>query len=200
MRLSRRKATVALRAHSALATAAVAHTMHSSCTAPIAAEQCRLAARADRGRRHREGAAGGLDEGAPGRFLRRASASLQGTLQRRGWALMARRLHHVCCALPAHICSQLPRLPLRSVLRLFGCLFFCLFACDWPLQTTPSMARPAPHASSSRGDGLCAVCCAGLRCACAGAPPNPAEPLPHKRTAPVRMRRGTAEEASTVLL
>jgi hypothetical protein len=28
---------------------------------------------------------------------------------------------------------------------------------------------------------------------------NPAEPLPHKRTAPVRMRRGTPEEASAVL-
>jgi hypothetical protein len=32
---------------------------------------------------------------------------------------------------------------------------------------------------------------------CAAA--NPAEPLPHKRTAPVRTRRGTPEEASAVL-
>ena len=67
----------------------------------------------------------------------------------------------------------------------------CVLICDWPLQNTPSMAPPTPHASSSRGDGLFAACCAGVRCACTGAlPPTlPAEPLPHKRTALVRTRR-----------
>jgi hypothetical protein len=29
---------------------------------------------------------------------------------------------------------------------LLVCLFVCLFVCDGPLQKTPSMARPAPHA------------------------------------------------------
>jgi hypothetical protein len=28
----------------------------------------------------------------------------------------------------------------------FACLLACLLACDWPLQNTPSMARPRPHA------------------------------------------------------
>ena len=177
------------RPHSASATAAAAHAVHSSCTASIAAEQCRLAARKGRGQlqRCREGAAGGPDGGAPGRLVHRSAASLQGTPQRRRWALVARMLHRVCFAVPAQICSQLPHLTLCSVLRclfcdwLFGCLFVCLFVlcvliCDWPLQNTPSMAPPTPHASSSRGDGLFAACCAGvrLRCACAGAlPPTP---------------------------
>jgi hypothetical protein len=43
---------------------------------------------------------------------------------------LKRMVHLVCCALPAHMCSQLPRLILCSVLRcLFVCLFVCLFAC-----------------------------------------------------------------------
>jgi hypothetical protein len=115
------------RSHSALATAA-AHTVHSR-TASIAAERCRLAAREDCGHRHREGAAGGRDGGASGRLVRRASASLQGTPQRRRWALAARMSHRACCALPASICSQLPRLTLCSVLRyyLVVCFFLCLF-------------------------------------------------------------------------
>ena len=127
-----------LRVHTPLVTAATAHTMHRSCTASIAAEQCRLAARTDRGQwqRCREGAAGGRDGEEPGRLVCRlgAAASLQGTPQRRRWALAARMLHRACCALPASICSQLPRLTLCSVLRylsgrLFVCLFACLFAC-----------------------------------------------------------------------
>ena len=72
------------------------------------------------------------------------------------------------------------------------CLFRCLFVCDVPWQTTPSMAPPAPPRAASRGNGLCAVGCAGVRrrCARTGAPPpNPAEPLPHNGTAPVRRRR-----------
>jgi hypothetical protein len=49
---------------------------------------------------------------------------------RRGWALAARMLHRACCALPASICLQLPRLALCSVLRcLFVCLLACLFVC-----------------------------------------------------------------------
>jgi hypothetical protein len=97
MRRSGRKASVALRAHSELATAAAAHTVRSSCTASIAAERCRLAARTDRGHRQRcrEGAVGGRDRGAPGRLVRRAAASLQGAPQRRRWALVARSLHLV---------------------------------------------------------------------------------------------------------
>ena len=74
------------------------HTMlHSSCTASITLERCRLAARADRGQlqRCREGAAGRRDGGAPGRLVRRAAASLQGTRGR--WALVARMLHRARC-------------------------------------------------------------------------------------------------------
>jgi hypothetical protein len=37
-------------------------------------------------------------------------------------------LHHACCALPAHICAQLSRLTLCSVLRLIVCLLACLLA------------------------------------------------------------------------
>ncbi len=77
-----------VRSHTALVSAA-AHTAHSSCTASIAAEQCRLAARADR----REGAACGRDGEEPGCLVHRASPSLQGTPQRRRWALVARMLH-----------------------------------------------------------------------------------------------------------
>ncbi len=99
---------------------------HSSCTASIAAEQCGLAATAHHGHRHREGAAGGRDGGTPGRLVHRAAASLQGTPQRRRGALLACMSHRACCALPANICSQLPRLTLCSVLR---CLFVCLFIC-----------------------------------------------------------------------
>ena len=46
------------------------------------------------------------------------------------WALVARIVHRACCALPAHTCSQLPRLTLCSHLRcLFVCLFDGLFVC-----------------------------------------------------------------------
>jgi hypothetical protein len=97
-------------------------------------------------------------------------------------------LHRVCFALPASIYSQLPRLTLCSVLR---CLFVCLLACDWPLQNTPSMARPTPHARrrAVMAFSRCAAqeCVAAVR-ALVGCR-QPAEPLPHKRTAPVRMRR-----------
>ncbi len=161
--------------------------MHSSCTASIAAEQCRLAATTDRGRRHRDGAAGRRDGGAPGRLVHRAAASLQGTPQRRRWALAACMSHRACCALPASICSQLPRLTLCSVLRyLFVCLVVWLrlaFA-----KHTVNGAAYAARASS-RGHGRFAVCCRSALCVhwCVAA--NPAEPLPHKRTAPVRMRR-----------
>ena len=79
------------------------------------------------------------------------------------------------------------------------CLFRCLFVCDVPWQTTPSMAPPAPPRAASRGNGLCAVGCAGVRrrCARTGAPPpNPAEPLPHNGTAPVRRRRAPPKALS----
>ena len=121
-----------MHARTTSATAATAHTVRSSCTASIAAEQCWLAATTDHGHRHREGAAGGRDGGAPGRLVHRAAASLQGTLQRRRWALAACMLHRACCALPAHVCSQLRehcapgnRLKLHLPLRL-NC-----FGCDW---------------------------------------------------------------------
>ena len=156
-----RKASVALRAHSALATAAAAHTVHSSCTASIAAEQRRLAASTDRGRRHREGAPGRRDGGAPGRLVHRAAASLQGTPQRRRWALAVRMLNRACCALPASICSQLSRLTLSLVLR---CLFVCLFVCLRLAlaKHTVDGAAYAPHAPSIRG--LLRSVCSGLRC------------------------------------
>ena len=135
-----RKASVALRAHSALATAATAHDVHSSCTASITLERCRLAARADRGQlqRCREGAAGRRDGGAPGRLVRRAAASLQGAPSRKRACCIVpavacnicSTLHRSCCALPAHMCSQLLRLTLCSALRcLFVCLFVCLLVC-----------------------------------------------------------------------
>jgi hypothetical protein len=58
--------------------------MYSSCTASIAAEQCRLAAHADRGRRQccREVAAGGRDREVRGRLVHRSSVSLQGAPSR----------------------------------------------------------------------------------------------------------------------
>ena len=105
-----RKASVAPRAHTAWVSAA-AHTVHSNCTASIAAEQCRLAARTDRGHPHREGAAGGRDGGAPGCLVRRAPASLQGTPQRRRWALAALSLHL------AHGASWLLRVAPRTSAR-----------------------------------------------------------------------------------
>ena len=92
-----------------LATAAAAHTVHSSCTASIAARQCWVAATTDQGRRHREGAAGGRDGGAPGRLVHRAAASLQSTPKRRRWALAARMVH---CGCPRTFCSQLPHVSL----------------------------------------------------------------------------------------
>ena len=164
-----RKASVA---HSALATAATAHTVNSSCTASIAAEQCRLAARRDRSRlqRCREGAPGGGDGGAPGRLVHRAAASLQGTLSPMG----TRSAHAASCLLRVARANLLtaaaPDPPFGSTLFLssfaclFACLFFCLFPCDWPLQNTPSMARPTPHerrrvvmAFSRRAAQECAV-------------------------------------------
>ena len=162
---------VAPRARTAWVSAA-AHTVRSSCTASIAAERCRLAARADRGQlqRCREGAVGGRDRGAPGRLVRRAAATLQGTPQRRRWALVARMVHRVCCALPASVCSHLPHLTLCSVLR---CLFVCLFVCLLVTGRckTHRRWRGLRCSASSRVDGLFAVCCAGVRCACAGALP-----------------------------
>jgi hypothetical protein len=94
----------------------------------------------------------------------------------RRWALVARMLHRACRALPAHICSQLPRLTLCSVLRwLLVCLFACLFVClrlAFAKHTVDGAAYAAR--ASSRGDGLFAACCVGVRCACTGAlPPNP---------------------------
>jgi hypothetical protein len=142
-----------------------------SCTASIAAEQCRLAARADRGQlqRFREGAAGGRDGEEPGCLVHRSAASLQGTPQRRRWALVALMLHRVCCALAAHICSesQLPRL---TSLRFYAvCLLACLFANAHANHTVDGAAYAAR--ASSRGNGLFAACCSGVRCACTGAPP-----------------------------
>ncbi len=67
--------------------------MNSSCAASIAAEHCRLAATTDQGHRHREGAAGRRDGEEPGRLVRRAAASVQGTPQRRRCALAARIMH-----------------------------------------------------------------------------------------------------------
>ena len=164
------------RSRTELVTAA-AHTAHSCCTASIAAEQGGLAARADRGRRHREGAAGGIDGGAPGRLVHRAAASLQGTPQRRRWALAARHaaLRLLCVACEHLLASAAPDPLFGSTLFvcLFACLLVCLFACDWPLQDTPSMARPTLHVRHRAVDGLFAACCAGMR-ACTGAlPPTP---------------------------
>jgi hypothetical protein len=84
-------------------------------------------------------------------------------------------LHRVRCALPASICSQLPRLTLSSVLRyLFVCLFVWLVGwlvgCDGPLQNTPSMAQPTPHARR-RAVMAYSRFAAGVRCACTGALP-----------------------------
>jgi len=132
---------------SELATAA--HTVHSSCTASIAAERCRHAATTDGDRRHREGAAGDCDGGAPGRLVRRAAASLQGTPQRRRCALVARMLHRVCFASLAHTSARRPSVRFYAVCLLaclLACLLVCLFFCDGPLRNTPLMARPTPHA------------------------------------------------------
>jgi hypothetical protein len=117
------------RPHSALATVTTAHTVRSSCTASIAAEQCRLAARAVRGQlqRCREGAAGGRDRGAPGRLVHRAAASLQGTQSE-----MGTRSAHVASCLPrvarAHLLAAAAPDPLFGS-TLVACLFVCLFVC-----------------------------------------------------------------------
>jgi len=147
------------------------------CGTPIVVQQCRLAATTVRGRRHREGAAGGIDGGAPGRLVHRAAASLQGTPQRRRWALAARHaaLRLLCVACEHLLASAAPDPLFGSTLFvcLFACLLVCLFACDWPLQDTPSMARPTLHVRHRAVDGLFAACCAGMR-ACTGAlPPTP---------------------------
>jgi hypothetical protein len=186
------------RPHSAFATAATAHTVRSSCTASIAAEQCRLAARRDRGRlqRCREGALGGGDGGEPGRLVHRASESLQGTPQRRRLALVARMLHlcllRVACA---NLLAAAARDPLFGS-TLFACLLVCLFACllasglckthhRWRgLRRTRVVAWRWPIRALLRRTALCVRWCAAA---------NPAEPLPHKRTAPVRMRSVTPE-------
>ena len=161
-----RKASVALRTHSALATAATAHDVHSSCTASIAAERCRLAARADRGRlqRCREGAAGRRDGGAPGRLVRRAAASLQGTPQRRRRALVARIVHRACCASPAHhLLAAAARDPMFGS-TLFVALYVGLLV--WSRPTLPKHAVDgaayAAHAPSIRG--LLRSVCSGSRC------------------------------------
>ena len=53
-----------------------------------------------------------------------------------------------CCALPASICSQLPRLTLCSVLR---CLLVCLFVC---LRRVLAKHTLDEARASSRGHGL----------------------------------------------
>ncbi len=86
---------------------AAAHTVHGSCIASIAEERCWVAARTDRGHRQRcrEGAAGGRDGEEPGRLVHRAAASLQGTPQRRRWALVARMVPAArCLRTSAHGC------------------------------------------------------------------------------------------------
>jgi hypothetical protein len=82
------------------------HVARCSCTASIAAEKCRLAARADRERWHPcgEEAPEALDGETPGRLIHRASGPLQGAL-RAPCALVA---SGVRCPLPAHIWPQLP--------------------------------------------------------------------------------------------
>ena len=184
------------RPHSALATAATAHAVHSSCTASIAAQQFRLAALTDRAQlqRCREGAAGGRDGCAPGRRVRRAAASLQGTPQR--CRLGTRSAHGASCLLRvarAHLLAAAAPDPVFAS-TLFVCLFVCwlvgwfvclfvcllvclfawLFVCDGPLRNTPLMAQPTPHARRRVVMDLFAACCTGVRCACTGAlPPTP---------------------------
>ena len=133
-----RKASVALRAHSALATAATAHDVHSSCTASITLERCRLAARADRGQlqRCREGAAGRRDGGAPGRLVRRAAASLQGAPSQMGTRsayaasclllLVTSALH---CIVPAARCRAHVLAAAAPDPLLGSTLFVCMVVC-----------------------------------------------------------------------
>jgi hypothetical protein len=58
---------------------------------------------------------------------------------------------------------------------LFACLFAWLFLClrrAFAKHTVDGAAYAAR--ASSRGDGLFAACCTGVRCACTGAlPPTP---------------------------
>jgi hypothetical protein len=146
--------------HNALATAATAHAVHSSCTASIAAHQCRLAALTDRAQlqRCREGAAGGRDGGAPGRLVHRVAASLQGTQLQMGTRsahaasvpaasclLRVAREHLFAAAAPDPLFGS-THMFVRLFVRLFVCLRGCFFVCDGPLQNTPLMARPTPHA------------------------------------------------------
>ena len=83
------------------------------------------------------------------------------------------RLFKVRCA---HCASCLLRVTCEHLLTaaapyppLGSTLFVCLFACDWPLQNAPSMARPTPHELLCRSASpLCVHWCAAT---------NPAEPL-----------------------
>jgi hypothetical protein len=84
-----------------LVTAAV-HTVHSSCTASVAAQRCRLAAR--------EGAAGGRDGEEPRRLVHRAFAFVQGTPQRRRWALAALVAFGVRCIMSPALLAACPYL------------------------------------------------------------------------------------------
>jgi hypothetical protein len=108
------------------------------------------------------------------------------------------RLFKVCCSIvdghsfrawcivSASRClraSQLPHLALCSVPRcLVVRLLFCLCVCvclrlAFAKHTVAGAAYAAR--ASSRGNGPFALCCAGVRCACTGAPP----PTPPSRAA-----------------
>ncbi len=127
---------------------AAAHTVH-----PSLLQRCRLAACAARGRRCREGAAGGRDGEEPGRLVHRASASLQGTPQRRRWALAARMLHRVCCALPAHVCSQLPHVTLTGCAHLHrDCALLCVWGERGRREGPPSLWAQCTRMRSTRAN------------------------------------------------
>ncbi len=128
MRRSGRKAAVA---RTPCWSRTAAHTVYGGCTAPVAVQQLRLAARQDRGRRHRcrEGAPGGRDGGAAGRHIHRAAAPLQGTPQRRRWALVARMLHLVHVAsVPAARCPRTSAPNCTSLVHL-GIVRSCICIC-----------------------------------------------------------------------
>jgi hypothetical protein len=66
------------------------------------------------------------------------------------------------------------------------CLFVCVFVCLRRALAKHTVDGAAYAAiASSRGDGLFALCCAGVRCACTRAPTPPS----CCRTAPLRMRK-----------
>ena len=133
-----RKASVALRAHSALATAATAHTVftaaapHPSLQSGVGLQLAQIAVNCNAAEK---ALLADLTEAHPDALyveLLRLFKARRSVADGHSWRACC-IVPAVCFAVPAQICSQLPHLTLCSVLRclffVVGCLFVCLFVC-----------------------------------------------------------------------